>query len=32
VEINGDNIRYASAQRRAEIERFMAAERARPAA
>ena len=32
VEINGDNIRYASEPRRIEIERFMAAEAARPAA
>lgn len=30
VEINGDNIRYASEERRAEIERFMAAEAERP--
>jgi glycosyltransferase involved in cell wall biosynthesis len=32
VEINGDNIRYASERRRGEIERFMASESARPAA
>ncbi len=30
VEINGDNLRYASDSRRAEIERFTAAEEARP--
>ncbi len=32
VEINGDNLRYASETRRAEIERFMAAEALRPLA
>lgn len=32
VEINGDNLRYASEQRRNEIEAFMAAEAARPLA
>jgi glycosyltransferase involved in cell wall biosynthesis len=32
VEINGDNLRYASERRRGEIERFMATEGARPAA
>ncbi len=30
VEINGDNLRYASDRRRAEIERFIAAEQQRP--
>jgi glycosyltransferase involved in cell wall biosynthesis len=30
VEINGDNLRYASEKRRTEIERFMAAEALRP--
>jgi len=30
VEINGDNLRYASARRRAEIERFIEAEQTRP--
>ncbi len=32
VEINGDNLRYASERRRSEIERFMAAEALRPLA
>jgi glycosyltransferase involved in cell wall biosynthesis len=32
VEINGDNLRYASEHRRGEIERFMAAEALRPLA
>jgi glycosyltransferase involved in cell wall biosynthesis len=32
VEINGDNLRYASEQRRGEIEAFMERERARPIA
>jgi glycosyltransferase involved in cell wall biosynthesis len=31
VEINGDNIRYASEKRRSELEAFQAQERARPA-
>ena len=32
VEINGDNIRYASTERREEIEAFLAAEREKPVA